>query len=280
MLSTSSLELNGLPHWATLPNLELFANAGFPFTRYADLSQSTVVLPDQPSEREIGTMLALLAYFGAQTGYPTFRVTLGNLQSFDEDRSLLIIGSEADMPSTPALDARLPLSFDVSGRTRRLNTTLSLAQRLWTRITHFDPNSFSDIRGEEEEARLALSLDNNFDSLIEAVESPTRHQRSIVTVMLGKGTEGLFPAFLYISSSGKIHGNVAIQHGSEFDSFSIRPSDYHVGRLSAIARTRTWMHQEPWAGVLLPFFIGLLCAPWILTRLKQRAADRLRGDLP
>jgi cellulose synthase (UDP-forming) len=280
MLRTSSLELHGLPHWATLPNLELFANAGFPFTRYADLAQSTVLLPDQPSEREIGTMLALLAYFGAQTGYPAFRVTLGNLQSFDEDRSLLIIGTEADMPSTPALDARLPLSFNGSGPTRQLNTKLSLAQRLWTRITHLDPDSFSDIQGTREEARLDRSLDDNFDSLIEAVESPTRPQRSVVTIMLGKGTQGLFPAFLNISSSGKIHGNVAIQHGSEFDSFSLRESDYHVGRLSALGRTRTWMHQEPWAGVLLPFLIGLLCAPWILTRLKQRAADRLRGDMP
>jgi hypothetical protein len=41
------------PHYAPLPNLEIFANAGFPFTRFADLSETTVVLPPTPTEQEI-----------------------------------------------------------------------------------------------------------------------------------------------------------------------------------------------------------------------------------
>jgi cellulose synthase (UDP-forming) len=98
--------------------------------------------------------------------------------------------------------------------------------------------------------------------------------------MLGSGPFSLFPAFLNVSSSGQIHGNLTIQHGSRFDSFSMEPSTYHVGHIAAIPRLREWMHQNPWAGVLLPFIIGLLCSPWIHARLKQRAADRLQGDLP
>ncbi len=50
ILGSSYIDLGGLPHWAALPNLELFSNAGFPFTRYADLSETQVVLPDQPSQ--------------------------------------------------------------------------------------------------------------------------------------------------------------------------------------------------------------------------------------
>jgi cellulose synthase (UDP-forming) len=98
-------------------------------------------------------------------------------------------------------------------------------------------------------------------------------------VMLGRSEQNLFPAFLKVSSSGQIRGNVAIQHGSRFDSFSIGQSTYHVGYIGTISRIRAWMHQEPWAGVLLPFIIGLLYAPWVHAHLKRRAIERLRGDL-
>jgi cellulose synthase (UDP-forming) len=45
ILRDTYLDLRGYPHYAPLPNLETFANAGFPFTRLADLSETTVVLP-------------------------------------------------------------------------------------------------------------------------------------------------------------------------------------------------------------------------------------------
>src|SRR5208337_1273685 len=63
-------------HYAPLPNLELFANAGFPFTRLADLSETTVVLPSAPSEQEIETFVTLMGHFSRQTGFPALRVTV------------------------------------------------------------------------------------------------------------------------------------------------------------------------------------------------------------
>ncbi len=59
ILRSSYLDIRGLDHWAAMPNLELFANAGFPFTRFADLSQTRIVLPPQPSSQELGVYLAL-----------------------------------------------------------------------------------------------------------------------------------------------------------------------------------------------------------------------------
>ncbi len=43
VLKDSYLDIQGIPHWTTLPNLEIFANAGYPFTRRADLSDTAVV---------------------------------------------------------------------------------------------------------------------------------------------------------------------------------------------------------------------------------------------
>ena len=70
ILSDSYLDLRGYPHWAPMPNLEIFANAGFPFTRVADLSETTAVLPPTPTEQEIETFVTLMGHFSRQTGIP------------------------------------------------------------------------------------------------------------------------------------------------------------------------------------------------------------------
>src|ERR1019366_914291 len=70
ILKDSYLDITGIPHSAMLPNLGLFANAGYPFTRKADLADTSVVLPDEPSINELEMFLTMMGHFGAQTGYP------------------------------------------------------------------------------------------------------------------------------------------------------------------------------------------------------------------
>ncbi|HMG02455.1 MAG TPA: UDP-forming cellulose synthase catalytic subunit [Edaphobacter sp.] len=279
ILPSSNLDLHQFPHWTAMPDLELFANAGFPFTRHADLSRTSVVLPEHPSGREITTMLDLLAYFSAQTGYPAFRFEVGGVKSFEQDRDLLVIGTENDIPTTATATAALPISIEEGGLSHRVDTTLSLLKSLWMRISRFDPESFSDLQGTEEESRLDRSLSDPFDSVIEMTKSSSGRNRSVVMVVLGKSSADTFPAFLNVSSSRQINGNVSIQHGAQFDSFSIDPSVYYVGRITALAKLRARMHQAPWIGVLFPFVIGMLCAPWVHARLKDRAEARLHGDV-
>src|SRR5579863_9391035 len=76
ILCSSSLDLHNMALWARMPNLGLFADAGFPFTQFADLSQTVVVLPSSPGAQEIGLYLHLMSRFGAQTGYPALRVAV------------------------------------------------------------------------------------------------------------------------------------------------------------------------------------------------------------
>jgi len=279
ILPSSNLDLHQFPHWTAMPDLELFANAGFPFTRFADLSRTTIVLPEHPSAHEITTMLDLLAYFSAQTGFPALRFDVGNSKSFEQDRDLLVIGNEDDIVTTPAIRAALPISVEEGGLSHHVDTTLSLLKTLWARISRFDPESFSDLQGTEEESRLDRSLSEPYDSVIEMTKSPSGRNRSVVMVVLGKNSQDTFTAFLNVSSSRQINGNVSIQHGTQFDSFSIDPPDYYVGRITPLARLRARMHQAPWIGVLFPFVVGMLCAPWVHARLKDRAEARLRGDI-
>ncbi len=101
ILGDSYLDLSGYPHYTPLPNLELFANAGYPFTRYADLGGTTVILPHQPNTQEIEAFVTLMGHFGRQTGFPALRVTVdgpdalhaGSMQDF------LVIGTDNDQPA-------------------------------------------------------------------------------------------------------------------------------------------------------------------------------------
>ncbi len=80
ILRDTYLDLRGYPHYAPLPNLEMFANAGFPFTRLADLAETTVVLPSVPTEQEIETFVTMMGHFSRQTGFPTLRVTVAGFR--------------------------------------------------------------------------------------------------------------------------------------------------------------------------------------------------------
>jgi cellulose synthase (UDP-forming) len=278
LLKTSGLDLHSVARWASLPNLQLFADAGFPFTRAADLAQTTVVLPEQPNEREIGTMLDLLGYFGAQTGYPALGFEVGGIESYTQDRDLLVIGSKNDIVTTSRVDDNFGLSFQDGAFAPRAATTLGMIRRWWERLSHLKISSFSDLDDTEQARSLDQSLETEPSTVIESIESPTVANRSIVAVILGNGHDELFPAFADVSSSDQIHGDVSLQHGSTFDSYTLSASSYHIGEISTPARCRAWLHQEPWVGILLPFIMGLLYAPWLLASLEKRAQQRILGE--
>ena len=81
-----------------MPDLRAFANAGFPFSRMADLSESIVVMPKAPNEGQVTTLLDTIATVGAQTGLPAINVTLTDdgSQIQNKDADIMVIGTIPD----------------------------------------------------------------------------------------------------------------------------------------------------------------------------------------
>ncbi|WP_204303525.1 cellulose biosynthesis cyclic di-GMP-binding regulatory protein BcsB, partial [Stenotrophomonas maltophilia] len=63
-----------------------FANAGFPFSRLADLSQTLVLVNQKPQPAQVSALLNALGVIGAQTGYPALAFTLSDDWSQAKDR--------------------------------------------------------------------------------------------------------------------------------------------------------------------------------------------------
>jgi len=64
----SWIDLSHTRHFTMLPNLSYFVGASFPFSRLADFSQTTLLLPAKPGNAEIATLLDMAARAGNATG--------------------------------------------------------------------------------------------------------------------------------------------------------------------------------------------------------------------
>src|ERR1700683_5133273 len=132
-----------------MPNLEIFSNAGFPFTRVADLSETTVVLPPTPTEQEIETFVTLMRHFGRQTGVPALRVTVDGPGALHDgaNEDFLVIGSGDDQPGFEKLAMHLPVSLH-SGQIAVHGTQgffASLHGHQWWKLESGEPTDSGDL---------------------------------------------------------------------------------------------------------------------------------------
>jgi cellulose synthase (UDP-forming) len=276
ILCNSNLDLEGLNSWAQMPNLELFADAGYPFTQFADLSQTTVILPSSPSMDEISLYLHLMSYFGEQTGYPALQVTVdGPDASIAKDRDYLILGTIANQSSFGSLDPLLPATLDAGGiHVKPSQSYLSLlssvdltAQRIWARFT---ANALKD--------NVPSNNGGIPDALIEEIKSPSSLDRSIVIIALqDSATADTFASVLLDRShSGDIADSVSLLRNGRFESYPVESDAYHVGNIFWYARMRIWMTQNFLWLLLVVSALTFFMAASIRNWLREHANERLK----
>jgi len=272
ILRDSFLDLRDYPHWAPMPNLELFSNAGFPFTRVADLSETTVVLPPTPTEQEIETFVTLMGHFSRQTGFPALRVTVAGPDALHEgaDTDFLIIGSGNDQPGFDKLGTHLPVSLG-SGQVQVRDTQgffVNLLHHAWWKLENNDHTESG-----------SLALGGTPDAIIEGIESPydIASSRSIVAIHLKDGTTFLpfMDTFMQVQQASDISGSVAVFHGTQFQSFRVGAEVYHVGVLPWWTYLMLWFTVRPWLAALIVIILAFLLAFWVRNWLRARARRRL-----
>jgi cellulose synthase (UDP-forming) len=274
ILRDSYLDLRGYPHYAALPNLEIFANAGFPFTRLADLSETIVVLPPQPTEQEIETFVTLMGHFGRQTGFPALRVIVAGAEELKQgaDSDFIVIGTDDDQPGFDKINGSLPVAVS-SGKIQVRGT-----QGFFVNVLH---DAWWKLKSDEHTESGDLSAEGVPDSIIEAIKSPfdLAGDRSIVVIHLKDAStfEPFMATFLDVQQSHDISGSVAVLHGTQFQSFRIGSEVYHVGVLPwwTWLRLTLWFMQYPWVAAVIIFILVLLLAVWMRHWLRARARTRL-----
>ena len=154
VLKSSELMVKGIPHFASMPRLDMFANTGFPFTRVADLSETMIVLPAAPQPEDVSLYLTMLSFMSAQTGYPALRATvaLGNEVPVADNKDVLVIAAGGKLPLYRDWSKSMPVQAD--------GDRLRLAA-----------NWFSDIvsRKDRKIVDVLLQSDNQIDGLVQGL---------------------------------------------------------------------------------------------------------------
>ena len=273
IMKDSYLDIRGIPHWTVLPNLEIFANAGFPFTRRADLTDTTVVLPDTPGPEEIETYLTFMGHFGGQTGYPVLNVTVTNADGMRSNRhkDYLVIGTVDDQPALTKLNPSLPVMIDGSGlHIQDTQGFFAPLQRAWWKVRSSD-------RIQSGELETAGGLP---DALIEGIEWPSGSNRSAVLVVLRDKTvvPNFLSVFLKTSQSSDIAQSVSVLKGKRFISYRIGNDVYWVGSLSTWIRLNMLFSELQWLMVVSTMIFCFLMAAIVRAMLRRRARARLQGN--
>ncbi len=271
LLPDSSIDLRGMSHWAALPNLALFADAGFPFTRRADLSTTTVILPSSPTTNELAQYLYLLGRFGSSTGYPALRITVATsaVLGAQSGGNYLVLGTVQDQPALRQLSAWLPVQVRQDGLLiRNADGLFAPVRRVWWKLQGWQqPESGADV--------IAGGLP---DAILEAIESPYHPGRSIVVAVASKDSllANFAGVFASAAAEGAIEKSVSVLRSGTFSSVRLGDNTYFLGHLSLRRRVSLWSEQYPYAIVLIILSCCLMLSIWMLFNLRARAARRVQ----
>jgi len=267
----STIDLSGFPHYMAMPNLAAFGNAGYPFTRLADLSESTVVLPENPGDQDFGNVLTLLGRFGSSTGYPTLRAALATPGSVAQhaDRDLVLLGSRNSQPLFETWRASLPVEQGRDGNRFALTD--------WLRNALPGFLSFDARRTDlPTVAEVALQPQPD-DVLMMGFESPLRSGRSVVAVQTGDPANmtRLFDAWADPALLKDFQGSVVLLHQNKVTSLTGNQS-YYVGHLPLPTWLRWYFSNHPVWLALAVVGLCLLLALAARVLLRVHSAYRLR----
>ena len=256
----SSIDFSGYRHYIEMPSLGAYANAGFPYSRYADLAQTLVLVQPKPANGEVSTMLNALGAIGAQTGYPALRVQMSDdwNQAKDKDADLLMIGG---IPQDLQDDKKINLLADAARSWINMPSRPITAQNV--------PVSASD---RAVESQTGISSRGPMGAIV-GFQSPFNDQRSVVALLADspRGWDLLNNALLDSGKRAAVFGSATVVRESGVT--SVRVGDtYFVGHLPWWERLWNLLATHPvWLAICAVVVVILFALmAWRLMRMVSR----------
>jgi hypothetical protein len=267
----STIDFSSFAHYAQMPNLAYFANSGFPFTRYADLAQTAVVIPAHPASEELEALLTMFGHMGQWTGYPALRVQIARPADVAQlaGKDLLVIGGNGSASLPDRWHQALPLT--IGGRSNDgaegveggavTRATFSV-QEQWRNGAHLPDGSAHLERDGSLAALMGFELPGSKGRSVVALTATDQRQLIQLLDVLEKPDR-----------VAQLQGDVALVRGGEVDSMRVG-EPYLVGYVPWYARFWSKAIQHPILLGVLGAIAGLLLAVGAFTALQELAARR------
>lgn len=268
----STLDISHLQHYLVMPDLAAFANSGFPFSRYADLEQTTLVLPGNRDEQDNRMLLNLLAMLGSRTGYPAYRVHLSEAAdaAAHAGDDLIVLGRAGTQPLLSRWSTDLPANTDPAGWRDRVKRWL---------IIHV-PGPLLHLRRPDLQSTAQAVFDaRQYDVMVQGFRSPLDHRRSVIAIQYdgSRASTAFYEAMQRRDELAHFQGSVATVQGDRVRSYAGLQS-YTIGHLSWMTRLQLSLSARPWLLVAVAF-CGIWLSAWLGRGwLRRRAAWRLKRE--
>lgn len=266
----SSLDLSSYQHFIAMPNLGVFNDSGFPFTRLADLSESAVVMPDNVGTDELSAYLTVMGRFGESTGYPATAVKVVQAKDVQSvaDKDLLVLATGGNQPLLKQWQQYLPATSD-GLQHHFLLSDLPRYVRSW-----ISP----DAAANQHTANAGITFSGLSNSTwFAGFQSPLKAGRSVVLIASNQ-PQGLLEATSALIGGDdykdSIQGSLAVVQGTQISSL-VADQQYYVGDLNYF-KFMQWQLSQNLGWMLAITFLGLLVLTCLIyLALRARAKRRL-----
>jgi cellulose synthase operon protein B len=264
----STIDISSFPHYTAMPNLALFANAGFPFTRYADLSETAIVLPNTGDRASLEQLFFVLGRLGRQTGAVALSYQLLDTQQAQQatGRDLLVLSGAQSNALLQSWGKDLSLVLSAADRAYH-KLPLAAASTL--------DRSHSPSDAKTQSADVTVQAEGSLGAYM-SFESPLSSGRTVVA-LAGTDADAADSLLNILEDEGKvggIRGELSIVRAGVVQSYQ-GSHVYYVGSLSWWQWL--WFHVSghPVLLTLVSLIAAIAVALWIYGWLQRLVAKRL-----
>lgn len=269
---SSVIDFSGFRHYLAMPNLYTFTGSAFPFSRMADLSETIVVSPAQPSIKQTRLVLDVMGQMGARIGYPALKVRIMDdwAKASALDADLLLIGS---MPQAvqERTDANLLLQGTQS-RLRQARNSNVVTDEKNNRLVPYEKSEREPLSMVDVQSLAPMAA-------IVGLQSELYPQRSIVGLLASSDEDFdlLRKALSKQSKREEIKGAVTLIRDSGVTNHSVGPV-YYVGDLPWWEWLWYHLSDRPLLLASVAFFVVLFLSVLLWHALRLIARKRLGQD--
>ncbi|MDP4103311.1 MAG: cellulose biosynthesis cyclic di-GMP-binding regulatory protein BcsB [Bacillota bacterium] len=264
------LHIEQLHHFAVMPDVKLFVYDGFPFTRFADLRETAVLLAPQPRPAELGLLFSALAHVSAITGElpkgAVFANSSSTYKKAGRDRDLLVV---ADGPGHPWLQSHadeLPFAYTSSGLAPRCPWRPGVLLNYLT--------GFAAFVQLHQARRFAQTVSSVLG--VASVESPWTPDRSTVLLLATENSQVPALADAMGNAEASLAGGDLLLAGTDRRGAFVLGPRTTRGALPLWSKGR-WFFAAHWL-LLVPMLIfpALFLVRWSARALELQAQRRLQ----
>ncbi len=280
----STFKFPSLPHWVEMPNIELFFQDGFPFTRWPDGRETTLYIT-RDDYKTISSSLNIIGLMSQKIGYPLLDIDIVFEEPQDLKGEIIVIGEIATVPEK--IKKQAPLKYDslVTApypvvNNLNLNKSLSTAERIKNYIygtTELQPESRIETAYSEQTGGLG-----NNQGVVMEFESPYQSGRSLLLVTAASENDllTLSSALLDASVQGSSRGDLVLVDfitSKEDKVWSLDVGkNYYMGKLTKINRIQSLINTSKrnfFVLLAVSLIILTACIFYLLKRMRRKRLD-------